>query len=622
MNNEQKRRGKERSGTGTGTGTKKKDFGEVMNKRKKEERFSFFCCLCSSLIIHRSSFLLLLLPIALCGKTPEETGRRVSAHLLLRDSYSAVEEARRGLLLFPDSKMLQISLIRALCEKGDEIDAVEEWKRAISNFGVKGDERHLLEMLAWGVLNKGENSSQPFVQLSSLLGASATRDARAVPLLLKEMRGSNAWLRAVAVHLSATFGDAPLQDELLRLLKQEKVWYVRLEVMKAIGQLRISRAKSLLKEVIAHPRTLAEERAEAIIALIGMYETIEQEDLHKLVKSARAGLRQLGCEIVSHLDLKEREGEILPLLQDSSFEVRLSALNCLGLLRSGSSCAAILPLLDDPTPQVAITAAWAVTLLGEKKGEERLKEWIKEVNPELRRLASAAIIATGKEGAPLAVKILKESKDPYVQVNLAVGLIGLRHETKLACDTLYQILAQDQKELWMWDAHLNPLFRTLSPSRVTHIEQIPHYPFVIDQMVKLDLLSVLSIMRYPKAIDAVKGFLKKQTWGVTSAAAATLMEEGSEECLTLVETLLKDPDEKIRLQAAFILAMLGGDSAAIKVLQEGYPKVDREIKMHILQAMGHFGDPASIPFLLSVLSEPFQVQRLVAASALIQCLYH
>jgi HEAT repeat protein len=75
------------------------------------------------------------------------------------------------------------------------------------------------------------------------------------------------------------------------------------------------------------------------------------------------------------------------------------------------------------------------------------------------------------------------------------------------------------------------------------------------------------------------------------------------------------------MQAAFILAMLGGDSTAIKVLQEVYPKVG-EIKLHILQAIGHFGDPASIPFLLKVLSEPFQVQRLVAASALIQCLYH
>ena len=218
--------------------------------------------------------------------------------------------------------------------------------------------------------------------------------------------------------------------------------------------------------------------------------------------------------------------------------------------------------------------------------------------------------------------MIRESDDLYVRVNLALGLIGLREETKLACDVLYKILSKERKELWMWDAHHNPLFRTLSPSHVSHIEHIPHFPVVVDQLVKLDLLSVLSVMRYPKALDVVKGFLKEQTWGVSGAAAATLMEEGGEECLTLVEALLNDPDQKIRLQAAFIMALLGGDSSAVKVLQEVYPHMDRETKLYILEAIGHVGDTSSIPFLLEILKEPFQVQRLVAASALIQCLYH
>lgn len=76
------------------------------------------------------------------------------------------------------------------------------------------------------------------------------------------------------------------------------------------------------------------------------------------------------------------------------------------------------------------------------------------------------------------------------------------------------------------------------------------------------------------------------------------------------------------MQAALILALLGSDDAAVKVLQEAYSKVEREIKVYILEALGHIGDPQSIPFLLEILNEPFQVLRVVAASALIQCLYH
>ncbi|MBI2743502.1 MAG: HEAT repeat domain-containing protein [Chlamydiales bacterium] len=558
--------------------------------------------------------------------TPEEAGRRVSAHLLLRDPYSAVEEAKRGKLLFPESKMLQISLIRALCEKGDEIDAIEEWKRATTQFGMKPDERFMLEMLAWGVLNKGDTSSQPMVKFSSLLGACATRDAKAVPLLLKELRSTNSWLRAMTVRLAAAFGDAPLRDELLRMLKEEKVWYVRLEVIKAVGQLNIAAAQELLKELIANPRTLIEERGYAMLALVNMYEKVEKADLDQLLRSKRAGLRELACQIIAHLELHERIEDLFPLLNDTSFEVRLAALNCLGLLDLRGSPKPILeiitPSLNDSTPQVAITAAWVALVNGEKVGEERLRAWIQERDPQMRRLASAAVAFSGVQGLGIAKDLIRQSSDPYVQVNLAMGLIGLRQETKQACDVLYSLFAKEQKELWMWDNHLNPLFRTLSPSRVSHIEHIPHYPMVVDQLVKLDLLSVLSIMRYPKAVDAVKGFLKNQTWGVSGAAAATLIEEGSDECLTLVEALLEDSDPKIRMQAAFIMAILGGESSAIKVLQEIYPRMNREMKLYILEAIGHVGDRSSIPFLLEILKEPFQVQRLVAASALIQCLYH
>ncbi len=71
-----------------------------------------------------------------------------------------------------------------------------------------------------------------------------------------------------------------------------------------------------------------------------------------------------------------------------------------------------------------------------------------------------------------------------------------------------------------------------------------------------------------------------------------------------------------------ILAIVGSDPSAVKILQEAYPRADREMKVHILEALAHIGDPSSIPFLLDILKEPFQVLRVVSASALIQCLYH
>jgi HEAT repeat protein len=141
-------------------------------------------------------------------------------------------------------------------------------------------------------------------------------------------------------------------------------------------------------------------------------------------------------------------------------------------------------------------------------------------------------------------------------------------------------------------------------------------------MARLDLLNILCIMRHPKAQEAVKKFVKNETWGITGAAVAVLLGEGDAEAMTVIRELLKDHDPQVRVQAAFILAMMGNDPEAVKVLQEVYHQMDREVKIQILEAIGHVGSLDSIPFLIDILSEPFQLMRVVAASAMIQCLYH
>jgi HEAT repeat protein len=557
----------------------------------------------------------------------EEYKKRIYAHLLISDRSSAVKEAEEALESYPDSKSVQFAYIRALSEMGDETLAMEQWTETAIKFGEEKSNRRMLELLAWGVLNKGESSAQINIRLNAMIGAAFTRDAKAIPILLGQMRASNALLRCIAVKLSVSFGDAPLKDEIARMLKEEKVWYVRLDVIRAAGALRMRELKGDLKEIIGNPRTLVEEKATAIVSLVSMYDSIERQELLGLVQSDRAGLRQLAAEAIAHLNLPQESDLLLPLLRDPSSDVRISAMNALALMRVEKIGNATVPELlgenlQHPSPEVAITASYVLLLVNEKEGSHHLAKWLSSENPQWRRLASAALSSSGKYGLKLTMKNFKETQDPYVKVNLAMGLIGQRIQVNAACDAIHKILSKEKNTLWMWDSGSNPLFRSLAPSRVKHIEQIPHYPAVIDQLVKLELFSVLSILRYPQAQSAVREFLQARTWGVTGAAAATLLQEGDDEDLAVVRELLNDPDEKVRVQAALILAIVGSDPAAVKILQEAYSHVDREMKVHILEALAHIGDPVSIPFLLEILKEPFQVLRVVSASALIQCLYH
>jgi HEAT repeat protein len=565
-------------------------------------------------------FWCVLLLIGSLFSSEQEAAKRIYAHLLIHDPIAAVKEASVALKEYPSSKSVHLAYIRALAEMGNETEVLEQWSKMTSQFQDEARNRMSLEVVAWGVLNKGEHSQQMTIRLNSLLGAAFTHDVRALPLLINELRGSNAMLRTVAVKLTAMYGDGPLQTELIRMLKEEKVWYVRLEVIRAIGALRMTHLREDLKEIIGNPKTLAEEKAAAILALVSMYDSIGPGELKGMIQSNRAGLRQLACQLVAHLDLKGYISELKPLLQDSSPDVRQEAVYTLGLLNASIEFKDIEPLLQDLSPHVAITAGWLALVKNWDEGKAVLKKWLYDTHADLRWLAAAALSVTGKAGIEMAVEEVKGHYDPYVRANLAFGLIGQRREVKFACDSLYSAFFSEKNTLWMWNDQVP--FRCLCPSVVSHIAQIPNYPHVVDQLTRLEILSVLSVMRHPKAQEAVKGYLKNESWGVSGTAAATLLEEGDEEALNLVRGLLDEPDQKVRVQAALILGLFGSDTAAVKVLQEAYGKVDREMKVYILEALGRIGDPESIPFLIDVLKEPFQMLRVVAASALIQSLYH
>ncbi|HUD01005.1 MAG TPA: hypothetical protein VMR37_01645, partial [Rhabdochlamydiaceae bacterium] len=452
---------------------------------------------------------LCLLPLTVRAGQQEDI-RRIYAHLFVHDPRSAVKEAENFLKVYPESKELRLAYLQALAEKGDETAVLQEW--------VKGKDelqkdRHALEILAWGVLKKGDLSSQLNIHLSALIGASLTRDVRAVPMLVNALRGTNALLRLISVRFAARYGDGPLQEELKRLLSEEKVWFVRLEVIRAIGQLRITSMREELKEMIADKKTLVEEKAEAIIALVQMYDGVREDDLKELLTSNRAGLRQLACELVSYFDLHGNVKDLVPLLQDASPDVRAHALHTIGLLRTKVGEKRLRSLMEDSSPMVAITACWVATLQGMEEGVQELGKWIEDIHPRWRLLAAATLSSCGKKGIPLALEKMEKSDDPFVKANLALGLIGQRVEVAKASEVIYEMFEKEKESLVMWDQ--SSQVRILSPSHVSHIDQIPNYPKVIDQMVRLDLLNVLCIMQHPKAQEAVKGYVKNESWGIT-----------------------------------------------------------------------------------------------------------
>ncbi len=183
--------------------------------------------------------LLLAVPILLFSEGTQEPLSRIYAHVHIHDTTSAIREARGALLAFPESADVKRALITSLSMHGEELEALKTWHSFKDSFQDERVKRLLLEQIAWGVIHSADHSTQNLVRLYAIIGASLTRDARSLPLLLDALRGSNATLRAIAVRLSVSMRDTLLQEELLRLLQTEPNWHVRLEVIQAVGRLRL-----------------------------------------------------------------------------------------------------------------------------------------------------------------------------------------------------------------------------------------------------------------------------------------------------------------------------------------------------------------------------------------------
>ncbi|MEI8125731.1 MAG: HEAT repeat domain-containing protein, partial [Parachlamydiaceae bacterium] len=359
----------------------------------------------------------------------EQIDRRVNAHIVIGDYTSACYEAAFGLQQYPQSKIVWRSYLRALAKAGDEKEMMAQWKAFIALYPEEKEDREILESMAWAVIDKGFSSSAPLIRIISMLGAFFSQDAKGVAILREGLHDNNSMIRTAAVKLSSHLFDSTLQDEMLNLLKTEKVWRVRLEVIRAMGQLRVMDSKRDLQKIISNDSCHAEEKSVAIQALVELSKRIDKRQLSQLVASDRAGMRMLACEFVTHFEQVKDVDLLVPLLTDCHPSVRAKILQTLGRLRIETIAGQSVSLLaenavSDPDPVVAVTAAWVLTINDPEKGMSVFQQFLNSPLKETRYLAAAALAATGKYGLRLTKKMFKESVDPYVKMNLALGMIG------------------------------------------------------------------------------------------------------------------------------------------------------------------------------------------------------
>lgn len=550
--------------------------------------------------------------------------KKINAHLTLHDARSAADEASRGLLQFPDNQELNEIYIKALSSLHYEKKLIHFTHTYFAKFPEKKKDRQILENLSWGVIENASSSNAPLVRIYALLAAFFSNDAKGIQLIQKALVDPNFFLRGAAIKVSSMLNDLKLQTEILRLIKEEPNFRIRLEAIKAVGLMKVKLAKNDLEQIIKNEQMEHEERAVAIESLVNLMDIAKRDDIEALTKSKRIGFRLLACELALAQEMKNDIDLIIPLLKDVRREVRRAALETLGFLqitefKGVNVVKLVTPLLKDIDSTVAMTAAFVILLNDKASGQKALKPFFESTISEERLIASAVLVKAGKYAMPLMLEVFEETKDPFVKMNLSIGLIGQRENIESACNTLY-IGLKEQKETLIF-ATIGE-FKYLTKSKPQATELIPNEKESMNQLVRLEILNMLSIMKYKNIELAIKEFLQERSWGISLMASALLLTEGDESSIEHVQHLLKDPSEKVRVQAALILSLWSQGDEALPALQEAYPNADREMKERILEGIGRIGSFSSVPFLLDCLKEPFQLLRVIAASSLLQILYH
>ncbi|MCH9634028.1 MAG: hypothetical protein S4CHLAM7_07650 [Chlamydiae bacterium] len=550
-----------------------------------------------------------------------------SYNLLIHNYTEAVSRATDGVKHFPKSQEMRELYIESLAKVRDEKRLLQSWQKFSRDFEHNKYKDSVLENVAWGVIHNAQGSENLATKFTSLIAASIQNDAYSVETIKKTLGESNAILREVALQFCLNFGDQVLKDEIVRLLKEEKVFEVRKKAIEVAQRLKIDEARPILESLLGDEKVSYQEKSQIVAALINYYDSISNEELKELSESSQPGHRLLACELYNHFDLKEQAGLLEELIYDSHKQVRLSALSIMGNLKltelNGRKIEEVLKsALEDSNPQISLIATWALLHKNPVLTKAKLRHFLLHSDQTIRLQAAGIIGYSLSEMRSLAEEMFEIHPDLYVRANLAFFLVSHRVKVKEASEQLFNLF--NAKEMFMFKEVYPSHLCILAPTAMVLEQGNPEafYPVasLYYQMAQLEILNILAILEDPRAKEAMAVFLDNHHSDITTLSLRSVLKLEDKQAFELMRDFLTHQDKHKRVEAAIVLAMFKRDKEALTVLQETFVDVNRDLKQIILMAIGEIASKDSIPFLMDIVYEPSQSLRVNAAAALVQCL--
>lgn len=552
--------------------------------------------------------------------TEEEALRRVHSHLILQNQRGAKHELDSALCVHPHSKKLRLLAIEIGAKEGHILEALDNFHKLNRTLKLNEETRESLKHLAWSIIRDGEHSSKLSSKTLSLVGAFYAQDIEGALSIERAFESTNRQVRLMAAQMAVKYRDNRLCQMILKRLQTERDAQVLSALIWSVGELELKEGEKLLRSMVLRSDLDEKQRALITEALAKMADDIDPKDLEVYFLSNRMGLRVFAIQMCAYHQLYDQRDLLVALLTDPSYEVRLMSLKALETFPN-IELKPVLPQLiaavDETAKETTLLIAKLALRLNHPAGTEIFDRMLRSNEKRDYRQAAGALSHSGPQAKDLLLKWVRLHPDPYVRVNMALGLIGLREKTDQALGELFTFLNTTEEAIMLE----SPFFSSgpfITPSTVRHTPQCPRYPELVDHKTRLELTALLASLRYPKAIELARKFLKKGHWSVGATAMLTLLQEGESHSLDIIHEFLSENNPKLRLAAALALAFISKDQRATSVLCDLYHKEGRDTKIVILEALASIGDEQALPILIEALSEPFQTVRVVAAAGLLQ----
>ncbi len=453
---------------------------------------------------------------------------------------------------------------------------------AMYALGMIGDERAIIPL--YNLLPPVEEEVQELPAATNTKNSicftlGALGDVNSIPLIMQGPHAANMKFGAATTIevIASMLGERsidPLIDAIQRYTGEKKAH----GAISAMGRIASERAIPFLKSLLEHQDDMVKKLAIEALARIGDPST--SESIFPFFESKDDLVREAAAESMYYFRDKRAVKKLTFLaLNDPTAQVRLKAILSLGSYASDEAFMTLAKATEDTDVVVRIMATEWLGKSGIKKAEPFIKKRIKDIDA---RVALRAILSyeelLGSEGEAYLIGVLNDTR--WVIQRESVRALTRLRSTKAAAPIMSLLKSAYEEQ------EKNPNFQDI----------------VFETLVALSEIGDAKTLRTLKELaPAAKDPQTKQLFDGAMNDLSLRIENGND--AKKWRKVLEDSAMGNKTLAIDLLGRMR-DRSATALLIDQFGKMDTDLSSSIPKALGLIKDPAALPFLEDLITNP------------------